>query len=162
MIDFVPALLSFAEFLLILIAAVWTFGYTFSLTDTFNRHKIEQDIRSEMNRYNRYQQTFSVIMFDNDSFGHIAGDQVLIDVVRVVKDSIRGTDLFARWGGEEFVILCPDSPLASTILLEERIRSNIEGYRFPKIENLTISFGITEIKKEDSPESMIKCADDAL
>jgi len=142
---------------------------TDSLTKVFNRQKIEMEIQTELDRFNRYSNVFSLIMFDldffkevNDEFGHDIGDKVLIEVTEVVKTEIRSTDLLARWGGEEFIVLCPGINLENVLQQAERIRRQIEHHSFGIIENMTISFGVTEVTGEDTLETILKRADKAL
>ncbi len=99
------------------------------LTKAFNRIKIIQELERELDRAARYAQTFSLIMFDvdhfkhiNDTYGHGLGDVVLIELTRLVQQLIRHSDVLARWGGEEFMLLAVNTPMESAALLAERLR----------------------------------------
>jgi len=98
----------------------------------------------------------------NDTHGHGVGDEVLRSLVHVVFQNIRQEDLLARWGGEEFMILMPQTALKSAFDLAERLRKNIEKYEFSKVGKVTVSLGLAEFSSEDDIESFIKWADDAL
>ena len=111
----------------------------------------------------------SIIMFDidnfkkiNDKYGHDIGDVILISIVKLVKKVIRKTDVFARWGGEEFMILAINSNKEQAEILAERIRKTIEFYNFHKAGTVTCSFGVTEFMIDDSLEEFIKRVDIAL
>jgi diguanylate cyclase (GGDEF)-like protein len=98
----------------------------------------------------------------NDNYGHDIGDKVLIKITNEVSKTIRETDIFARWGGEEFMILTPDTNLESAIGLAERTRRNIEMEEINKVGQITCSFGVTCFKKGDTFNSFVKRADNAL
>ncbi len=97
----------------------------------------------------------------NDTFGHLLGDQVLIQFAKVLSESTRETDVLARWGGEEFVLACPNTDLASAGHLAEKIREKITQVTWPKNIQLTASFGVAQIRDE-SPTDFIARADAAL
>lgn len=112
---------------------------------------------------------FSLIMFDiddfkmvNDRYGHLAGDQALTECAGLVKDSIRPGDFFARWGGEEFVILLPLSSLEESCEVAERIRERIAGHTFKNVLHFTCSFGLAENRPGERAESLIQRADNML
>jgi len=98
----------------------------------------------------------------NDSFGHAVGDQILIKLADLISASIRTTDLIGRWGGEEFLILCPETDLNGAVKLAESIRQNISQCNFGITQPVTVSIGVTEYKKTQSLEKFIKSADNAL
>lgn len=98
----------------------------------------------------------------NDIYGHDAGDQVLGKLVEQVLSLIRKVDIFARWGGEEFVILLPKTGKEEAVILVERIRQHIEAYEFDHPRHITISLGLSFLEKDDTRESIVKRADDAL
>jgi diguanylate cyclase (GGDEF)-like protein len=142
---------------------------TDSLTKAYNRLKFDEIIESEINRSKRYDQMLSLIAFDidhfktvNDNYGHLFGDYVLKTIVNLTKDNIRGVDYLARWGGEEFMIILPETGLERAEALAQRIKEEIENYKFKKIVKVTVSFGVAQFKKDDSEDTLIKRADDAL
>jgi diguanylate cyclase (GGDEF)-like protein len=123
----------------------------------------------EMARSERYQSPLSLILFDidhfksvNDTYGHSAGDNVLKRLAKRVQANIRETDIFARWGGEEFVILAPGLFIMEAVQFAEKLRRNIEELDFTKPQKITLSFGVAAFKKGDSSTILINRADEAL
>ncbi|HJR79253.1 MAG TPA: GGDEF domain-containing protein [Anaerolineales bacterium] len=146
---------------------------TDSLTRLFNRRKGWEVMEHEIARSNRYGWPLSIIMFDidhfktiNDTHGHRTGDRVLIAVATVARESIRSIDELIRWGGEEFIVLLPETDLEAALPVAERLREAIAGIRV-KIPNdelsITASIGVTR-KDEHSPdlETLLARADQAL
>ena len=87
---------------------------------------------------------------------------MLIEVTKVVQKEIRSTDLLARWGGEEFIVLCPGIRVGDVVQQADRIRRQIERHMFGIIETMTVSFGVTEIKESDTIDTLLKRVDIAL
>ncbi len=142
---------------------------TDELTKIFNRKKLNQTITEEMNRAKRYNEKFSIIMFDidhfkkiNDNFGHEIGDEVLKNIAKIVGSQLRITDIFGRWGGEEFIIISPKTQKEEATYLAERIRISIKEFAFPIVRNVTCSLGVTEWTEKDDEKSLLKRVDDAL
>ena len=98
----------------------------------------------------------------NDNFGHDVGDYVLKTLAKIITNSIRETDIFARWGREEFVVLLPNTNLNEASKIAQKVRKNIENYKFDKVEKTTISLGVSEYKKNETLENLIKKCDIAL
>jgi diguanylate cyclase (GGDEF)-like protein len=98
----------------------------------------------------------------NDSFGHLIGDEVLLLLSRLMRTTFRFHDHLYRFGGEEFVVLmrCVDVEAATSVL--ERLRRNVEAYRFPQVEHITVSVGFTALRDGDSPNTAFERADRAL
>jgi diguanylate cyclase (GGDEF) domain/hemerythrin-like metal-binding domain len=139
------------------------------LTGLFNRHQLELDLETEQERAKRYQETVSMIMYDidyfkqiNDTHGHDEGDRVLVEIGRVARSQLRATDRLYRWGGEEFIILCPCTPLEGAATLAEKIRQSMEANEFLKIDRVTASFGVAELRHGESSDYWIKRLDRAL
>ena len=139
------------------------------LTQIYNRVKLTETLQDEINRSSRYQIPLSLIMFDidhfkkvNDTYGHDAGDYVLVEVVQIVKRMIRETDFIARWGGEEFMLLLPSTTEEDAFCLAERIRRQIEEGTFEEIGKVTASFGVTEFVFNETEDEVTKRLDDAL
>ena len=144
------------------------------LTQILNHGAILDDLLSEINRAHRERQPLSLILADlddfknvNDSYGHVAGDQVLIEVARRMRNCLRSYDAIGRYGGEEFLIVLPNSDDSSAIQLAERIRIAIfsEPFRFQNVDlTVTISQGVTTWTEPDSIpiEWLIQAADRAL
>jgi diguanylate cyclase (GGDEF)-like protein/PAS domain S-box-containing protein len=139
------------------------------LTGAYNRTVFDEIITREMERVKRYNKSLSVTLFDidhfkkvNDMFGHNVGDYVLKKIATIVKKTIRNVDYFIRWGGEEFVIILAETDKKQAYVLAERIRTGIEKFNFNKAAKITISCGVAEFKKEDTKNTLIKRADDAM
>ena len=139
------------------------------LTGIHNRRKITSVLQDEVNRAKRYQKTFSIILIDidhfkqtNDTYGHHAGDKLIIEIANIIKQTIRLADIAGRWGGEEFLVLCPETGLAGTSLLAEKMRNKIETTNFGEIGQKTASFGVTTFESNENIESIIQRADTAL
>lgn len=142
---------------------------TDSLTGILNRREFVRILESEVGRVKRYGVPLSVVMYDldyfkrvNDTFGHSVGDSVLQAVTALVKESVRATDVVARWGGEEFMVLMPQSDIRAARNAAEKLRAAIMGYRFEKVNDLTASFGVASFEAQDDLNSFLKRVDDAL
>lgn len=143
---------------------------TDQLTRLHNRLFLEESFVREMKRSRRYQDPFSVIMVDidhfkevNDNFGHDVGDNVLIIIADLLKKDIRDTDILGRWGGEEFLIICPHTGIREATILAEHLRSVLEAHRFEGIDSKTCSLGVSEFDLgDDGYKEVIKRADEAL
>ena len=142
---------------------------TDKLTNLYNRRKLDELLHNELNRYERFGHTFGVAILDidhfkkvNDSYGHQEGDKVLVEISNILRTHIRKTDFVGRFGGEEFVIICPESQENGVYNLMENIRKDIEKHDFKKIGKITTSFGIAILKENDTIESILKRADEAL
>lgn len=142
---------------------------TDKLTGAWNRRRLAEYLLGEMARFERYQHPLSLLILDidffkavNDQHGHGTGDQVLQLLTQLLQSGLRGTDALARWGGEEFVVLCPDTNRATAAMLAERLRELIANARFPVIEQLTISIGVAECGAGESWDEWLQRADEAL
>lgn len=142
-----------------------------NLTKLFNRQKLNDELNKEIQRDLRYGHGFSLIMFDidnfklvNDTYGHDVGDFVLKNISNITLQSIRSTDYASRWGGEEFMILLPETSLDDSEILAQNIRKNIEKFKFDEIPTpVTISLGVaTYESKHKDKEEIIKNVDVAL
>ncbi len=135
------------------------------LTGLFNRAYLE----SSFVYHAASDKSISLILLDidnfkavNDNFGHLAGDFVLQSISKLISDNTRKTDVLARWGGEEFAILCPSTQSSHAKFLAEKVRGLIQDNTFDTIGNLTCSFGITSMVEGDTMNSLFKRADKAL
>ena len=143
---------------------------TDALTGIYNRMKFDQELKQEIARTVRYHSPLSLIMFDidhfkqvNDTYGHHRGDEVLKEVVLLVQKEIRKTDIFARWGGEEFVLLCPHTEKSDAVALSERIRGRAESHVFHEAGRITLSFGVGSfIEGQDDSMTFLPRIDAAL
>ena len=142
-----------------------------NLTKLYNRQKLNDEFNKEILREQRYNHGLSLIMFDidnfksvNDTYGHDVGDVVLKDISKILLDSIRVTDIASRWGGEEFMVLLPDTSLNNCKNVAQIIRKNIEAYEFKGIPySITVSIGVAVFQdKIDTKDSIIKNVDLAL
>lgn len=143
---------------------------TDNLTGAYNRHKMVEELESEVSRSARYDHDLSLIMLDidhfkqvNDNFGHEVGDKALKNVSEIIECIKRETDIFSRWGGEEFLLLLPDTDLEGGIIIAERIRAAVEKYEFESAGKITVSMGVSTFKKDKHNTTLfIRDADDAL
>ncbi len=139
------------------------------LTRIGNRLFFNEAMDRELILSQRYARSFSLILFDidkfkhiNDQYGHDQGDLVLQALAGLIGSTIRKADVFARWGGEEFVILTPETDLQTTVNLAEKLRSLIADHDFPGVGQVTVSFGVTTLVAEDNADTLLKRADQAL
>jgi diguanylate cyclase (GGDEF)-like protein len=142
---------------------------TDELTGLFNRHHVLSRFNEEFQQTRRLQKNLGCIIADidhfkviNDSQGHLAGDEVLKEVSRRISESVRIYDILGRYGGEEFLILLPDTTLEQAWHFAERIRMHVKESDITD-NRVTISLGVTCLQEQDqSIDDMIKRADDAL
>ncbi|SJL83372.1 sensor domain-containing diguanylate cyclase [Vibrio palustris] len=120
-----------------------------SLTKIYNRAKIDKCLAQEQERARRYGSKFSVIMLDvdffksvNDTYGHLVGDKVLYQLAIMLNTNTRTVDEVGRWGGEEFMIVCPETALNEAEHVAEKLRQAVESYDFPDVGTITVSLGI--------------------
>ncbi len=139
------------------------------LTGLHNRLKLDESFISELNRSIRYGHPLSVVILDldhfksvNDTYGHQIGDEVLMAVAKILKGSSRAVDVPGRWGGEEFLVICPETDLLGAKALAEKIRQSIEAYSFPQVGRKTASFGVAQFTEGDSIDTLTHRADEAL
>ncbi|CAN5476265.1 hypothetical protein BH11PSE11_BH11PSE11_21300 [soil metagenome] len=146
---------------------------TDALTNVHNRRNFFELANQHLQIAYRYKRALTLIILDvdhfkkiNDTHGHATGDLVLKSIVNVCKYLLRTTDIFGRYGGEEFVVLCPETDLDSAKILAERLRVGVEKMAMPEVPNLaaiTISLGVAAIASNDSDISQaIHRADQAL
>ena len=142
---------------------------TDALTQIANRHKFNVVMDILMHRAQRYDLPLSIIFFDiddfkalNDKLGHETGDEILVELSALINGLIRSSDLLARWGGEEFIIVLPETNHAQAMALAEKLRLIIETHTFVITAKLTCSFGVTQLKKDDDETSLLKRVDTAL
>ncbi len=139
------------------------------LTGLYNRYKVDEVIIDEIARAKRYEHALSVISLDidlfksvNDMHGHIAGDTILVDFAWILKSNARTTDIVARMGGEEFVVISSNTGLEAATVLAVKLRRLIDNRRFPINHHITASFGVTTYRKNDTPTDLFERADKAL
>lgn len=142
---------------------------TDSLTNVYNRLKMDEVFNQEIKTSKRYHSPLSVIMLDvdffkkiNDKFGHVIGDNVLKKIAQTVKSNLRANDYLGRWGGEEFLIICPSTNITQATLVAEKLRATLSKAEFSPIEKVTASFGVAAWENAETQESLISRADSAL
>lgn len=142
---------------------------TDGLTQLYNRAKTEIELQKLEDIYKRYGRVFSVIMLDidyfksvNDTFGHQVGDSVLKQFAKILKENIRNTDFIGRWGGEEFLLVCPETSEENATKFALNLRKNIENAYFEKVGQITMSVGVAQIKDEIDLNTLINNADNAM
>ena len=139
------------------------------LTSIYNRHKIDNFLSEQIEIAKRYKKPLSIIFCDidkfkniNDTFGHKTGDKILQKIAQLVSGNIRESDGFGRWGGEEFLIVLPETNLTQAKFLAEKLRKVIEEYKFTTAKNTTCSFGVVEIDEKSNMDESMRRVDDLL
>jgi diguanylate cyclase (GGDEF)-like protein len=142
---------------------------TDNLTGQLNRSALDARLSAEVERAKRYGRPFSLLMFDidrfkdiNDRHGHLMGDKILVAMAEAAAAHIRATDIIGRWGGEEFLVLCPETDTVEALVVAERIRSGVEAARYPTEGVHTVSIGLAGLTEIDSADSLLNRADAAL
>lgn len=141
-----------------------------SLTGCLNRRAMNQKLDDEQNRFLRYRRPFSVVLLDldrfktiNDTWGHETGDRVLITAASLVSETLRAGDQTARWGGEEFLLLLPETDAEAATALAERLRTAVQNHRFePGGLEVTFSAGVAGARGDEDIETLCRRADQAL
>ena len=139
------------------------------LTGINNRFKLDEILKMEMACSLHTKHYFGIILLDidhfkliNDTYGHLMGDQVLIQFTQLLKENVRNQDVLGRWGGEEFLIICPLTDKAGILNLAEKLRKIIESHIFPEVHSCNASFGCTVSNRNDDIIKLLKRADEAL
>ena len=140
-----------------------------ALTRVANRMKFDTILEQQVEMSLRYNHSFCLILFDidnfkkvNDTYGHQVGDNILVELAMLVKNAMRKSDTFARWGGEEFAIILPQSRIKTAVKIAEKLRLKIVHNDFEDNLNITCSFGVCEYKKIYNLESLIEAVDEKL
>ncbi len=139
------------------------------LTGAWNRTHFDKTTAIELSRSVRYRQPVSLLLMDidhfkqvNDTYGHDVGDRVLCELVKIVRNNIRTSDMLFRWGGEEFVILAPSTSFRAAAKLAEALRSKVERHEMDAVGNITISLGVAEHVSGESETTWFRRTDEAL
>ena len=139
------------------------------LTGAYNRLFLDNSLTGEYERSRRTERPFSVIIIDmdkfksvNDQYGHLVGDKVLVHLVEVLTANKRKTDILGRWGGEEFLVICPETPQQGAAEMAEALRQAVEGSLFPEVGQKTISIGVATLRGAECVDDLIGRADAAL
>lgn len=139
------------------------------LTQICNRMKLDKALSAEIIHSGRSHDPFSIILFDidkfkeeNDKYGHISGDMVLIELARLLKSKVRKTDTFGRWGGDEFLVILPMADLEQACHVADLLRESVSANPFSCCRRITGSFGVASYQEGDTPDTLISRADKAL
>jgi diguanylate cyclase (GGDEF)-like protein len=137
------------------------------LTGAYNRGRFEHVLGTWIK--NMRHNPFSLLLFDiddfkkvNDCFGHTVGDQVLVGISKIISSHIRDEDIFARWGGEEFVVLFGSTDITQAAELAERLRMAVEVNPYAEVGKVTISIGIAEYRKGETITDFVNRADEKM
>ncbi|MGE8655868.1 MAG: diguanylate cyclase [Achromobacter sp.] len=149
--------------------ALWRAATKDKLTGLYNRYQGEKMLRDCVVKAQAEAEPLSLIIADvdyfkriNDHFGHLAGDRVLTEIARILQGAVRSQDAVIRWGGEEFVIVLADCPIADAVELASRIRARVQAYRDGEIGSVTLSLGVAQFDPGETIEALIARADAAL
>jgi diguanylate cyclase (GGDEF)-like protein len=130
---------------------------------------LDEVFEYELIQAKRYGIPLSVVLLDidkfkkvNDTFGHQVGDTVLQEIASLLLKNVRAADTVGRWGGEEFLILCPQTTLEESANIAQKLRESIETHTFPHVVHNTASFGVASHGKNDTKEDIVGRADKAL
>lgn len=146
---------------------------TDGLTQLYNSRYFYTHIKSEIDRFNRYGHKLSMLLLDidhfkayNDTYGHIEGDKVLIGISRIIRSCLRKMDTAYRYGGEEFVVVLPETSAAEAYTVAERLRAAVADEPFPTPGRpdvyITVSIGVAEYLHEESVVNFVHRADEAM
>lgn len=142
---------------------------TDELTRLPNRRYFQELLVQRIGEATRYQRILSLAIIDvdhfksiNDTHGHAIGDQILSELGSLLNNQLRDADVCARWGGEEFVLLCPETSLAGIHVVAERLRTRVQRQVFPNAVPVTISIGLATWQAGDTEQSLFERADRAL
>lgn len=140
-----------------------------TLSGLYNRRFMNKKLEEEILKYKRYKTPFSILLLDvdffkkiNDSYGHDKGDFVIKKISTLIQQNSRDTDISARWGGEEFLILVPNSNLEGAVILANNLKQIIEKTDFTTKEKITVSVGVSTFNENLNQEELLKLADNAL
>jgi diguanylate cyclase (GGDEF)-like protein len=144
-------------------------AYIDGLTGVFNRNKLEEVFEEKVKESKIYHRPLSMAIVDidhfkkfNDTYGHLIGDEVLIMLAEAINKNVRKNDFFARWGGEEFVLLFNSTSIQGAMLSADKIRMIVESLNHKTAGKITASFGVTQFRDNDTIDSIFERADKAL
>lgn len=142
---------------------------TDSLTSLASRYFIEKAMVREWQRFNRFERGYSLIIMDlndlkhiNDNYGHKVGDEILKITGQTIKNQLRPTDIAGRWGGDEYLLLLPETGIPGAIKIAERIKGHMSLQKWPVKEEVNLSFGISTIRSGEDSEDLFCRVDAAL
>ena len=181
-IDYTPAIWLGVVLVAVIVTSLWwmrrlnalnrrlqQLSVTDALTGLFNRTGLSASFPLDIERAQRYRRPLSVVLLDldhfkrvNDEYGHLVGDQVLVEFAKLIQATVRQIDAIYRWGGEEFLIVCPETPPELVSNLTERVLDGVRRHRFPMQRTMTVSAGIANLGAGDTMTSLLQRADEAL
>jgi diguanylate cyclase (GGDEF)-like protein len=139
------------------------------LTGAWNRRRLEEAVANEMERLHRYDHPLSLLLVSLDGFqqlnaelGTQAGDRVLFETAIVLQASLRATDALARWSDDQFAVLCPNTTQSTATVLAGQLREKVAAARFTAANTLTLSIGVAECGREETPDQWFDRADAAM
>ena len=140
------------------------------LTKLYNRRKFNSFLEYEISKANRYkEQHLSLLLVDidyfknvNDTFGHLVGDNILQEISKILTICSRDTDIVARWGGEEFILMLPQTTIEQAILVAEKLRATVEKHKFDDVKHITCSIGVAQFHRNEDKDTLFKRVDSAL
>ncbi|MFA6442780.1 MAG: diguanylate cyclase [Sterolibacterium sp.] len=139
------------------------------LTGLANRLFLDQVLQREFSLALRNARSFALILVDvdhfkqvNDRYGHPAGDAVLVAIADILRQRMRDTDVLGRWGGEEFLVICPDTDLGGVAVMAETLRAKVAGFSFPLVGQRTASFGVAAYTSGDTLTAIMARVDQGL
>jgi diguanylate cyclase (GGDEF)-like protein len=140
-----------------------------SLTQLYNRYKFDEYILSQISDYKGQKKSFSFVICDidffkkiNDTYGHLVGDKVLKNIANVIQNCVRKSDVVARWGGEEFAILLPNTSLSEATKITTKIHKAVSTYVHEEVGNVYISCGVSTFEEGDTQSTIFNRVDTAL
>jgi diguanylate cyclase (GGDEF)-like protein len=138
-------------------------------TGLHNRRKLDEVLNYEIERVHRYGGELSIALLDidhfkhiNDTYGHPAGDRVLATIASILRTGARNIDSVGRWGGEEFLVICPQTDLDGAAALADQLRLRVAGAEFPEVGHKTCSLGVATLARDESVATLLARADAAL
>ena len=143
-----------------------------ALTDLYSRRYLNESLKIHLYNFKRYKRVFSILMVDlndfkmvNDTYGHITGDVVLTNFAKILKKTMRKSDICIRYGGDEFIVILPETDEKQAMAVADKIKENISSVKFKshgKEFKISISTGVTSVKNDDTVESILERVDKAL
>lgn len=142
---------------------------TDKLTGLYNRRHLDKLLLQEFSRHQRADSPLSLVLCDidhfkrvNDEYGHLIGDVIMQEIAAAVTAKIRNTDIFGRWGGEEFLLILPDTSLDGAVSIVNALQNTLAESRFTRDIKISLSFGIASTANDKDVELQLRRADDAL